>query len=213
MQGPLSITALINHATTALIAGAIGGILGAGVRWGEQRADRGRRRRAVSTALLHDLRVVELNVRLLAESDDAARVVNLPGGTFGQQIRKIGESDNLFLLRPETVSRLLYLATLLGKIDEIGALFPKAAVGSRPLLHSAVRSHAWFAANLVPLAKRALQQEGGTLPPIEPPDSLTGFEIPALGEPAFPEWSVPAQTASPPMWVDEHGRPRPESAE
>jgi hypothetical protein len=199
---------VVNQALTALVAGAVGGVLGIGGRLIEQRLERRRRRRAIATALLHDLRGVELDSRALALADEAAQLPHVPASRSGQQFRRLIASDDLFLFGAETVSRLLYLVALLTSIDDLWATFPTVTVATRPLLHAGVRSRAWFLATHVRAVKRVLAEEGGTRPPTEPLDMLIGFELPEFGPPEFPEWTVPPDSPRERVWVNEAGRPR-----
>lgn len=201
-------TPFADQVLTAFIGGAVGGLLGAGVRWIEQRLERRRRRRALATAMLADLRVMELDMRDLAKVDLAAEVANKRVTRPGQQFLRVSTSDDLFLFKPETVSRLLYIASLVTHIEEFGALYPSVTPASRPLLHHSVRAKAWFLANEVPSVREELLANGGTLPPREPVPVLEGFDLPELGPPAFSEWTLPPKPPSNSVWVNEAGRPR-----
>lgn len=89
----------------------IGALLGLGTKWIEQIRERRRRRRAIATVLLNELRIVELDARQLYEIEQPAlRGGELPGRTF----IRIRDSDDLFLFRPTTISRVLNLASQLG---------------------------------------------------------------------------------------------------
>lgn len=206
---PLAAPTLVAQFVTALIGGAVGGMLTTGFKWVEQRAERRRRRRAVATALLNDLRQLELDARELSKADYAAHIASLPATRAGQSFRRIIGTDDLMLFGPDAVSRLLYLASLVTAIEDYGAMYQKSTGADRPKLNVGVRAKAWIIAKNVGVTKRALEREGGTAPPSEPLDIVQGFELPALGAPAFTEWAVPPMQPSPPMWVDAAGRPGP----
>jgi hypothetical protein len=202
--------ALADKVLTAVIAGAFGGFLGAGIRWIEQRAERRRRRRAVATALLDELRVIELNARQLVQEDFAAKIASLPVTRPGQLFRQISASDDLFLLRPETVSRLLFLESLNREIDEDGVLYRSLGDYDRAYLNHRVRSKAWFLATHIRAMRDALVGEGGTRPPKEAIPILQNWQLPELGPAVFEEWTVPPSSQSDGVWVNAAGRPAPD---
>lgn len=207
MADPASNPSLLAQGLTALVSGVIGGFIGSGLKWVEQRFDRRRRRRSIATALLNDLRTVELNARLLMDMDYAARSVSLPTSQLGPILRRVAASDDLLLFSPDTVSRLHYLASLLHNVENIGKVYPKVGEVDRALLNREVRNKSYFVAQSVAATKRALQDDGGSLPPADAIQLLEGAARPELGPPAFKEWTVPSHERKM-VWVSETGETR-----
>lgn len=206
----LTLPQIAQHFATAVIGGAVGGVFGTGFKWIELRAERTRRRKALATALLNDLRGLELTVRQVREADYAAKVWGFPNSRPGELIKRITGSDDLHLFGPETVSRLLYLTALLTSLGELSTLYPKVTVGQdRATLNIRARAQCHFIANQVRPMKIALERQGGTPPPPESIDVIGGLNLPPLGPPAFAEWSVPDESLSGGrVWVNDAGRPR-----
>ena len=212
MAEAVDISALAGQFLTAVIGGAVGGVFGTGFKWVEQHSERVRRRKALATSMLNDLRGLELHARQLREADYAARGT-MPGSQPGDVIRRVVASDDLHLFAPNTVSHLHYLASLVAALAEVPALYAKVTNGGdRAALNTRARAQAHFIATHIIPAKIALQREGGTVPSPEPIDVAVGLTLPPLGPPGFPEWSFPPDIHDGgKVWVNDAGRPRPDT--
>jgi len=166
----------------------LGAFLGAGTKWIDDMRERARRRRSVATALLDELRFVELWSRQLTNEERAAAVGGSPAGSLFLRLR---DSDDLFLFKPNTISGLLNLAGLITEIRDRIAQYQQQ--GNDSGLHLVVRQQAGFMAGRVPHLKAALAAEGGTMPPAKKLEIVYGAEIPALPPAAFPEWEIGAR--------------------
>jgi hypothetical protein len=165
---------------------ALGALLAIGTRWIDEIRTRRQRRRSIATALLDEARAIEVDMRRLTTHREAAR----RGGASATGIlRRIVESDDLFLFRSSTISLLLNRHGLLLDIQEAIADF-RSSNGTEDWLHGTVRAKAFFVADGMREVKKALLAEGGSLPPASALQTVDPEHLPALPPSAFPEWET-----------------------
>jgi hypothetical protein len=153
-----------------ILSSAIGTAFGFGARTAEQIVDRRRRRIAIATALLSELRSVELDARQLVELEKAA----LRGGEpVGGAFLRLRTSDDLLLFQPATVTHVLGLAALLATNRDLIAEFQAKKAGD--WVHQYVRANAGFICQRIPKLKADLVGEEGELPPAEPFEVVYGM--------------------------------------
>jgi len=168
-----------------LVGVAIGAALGFGARIVEQARERRRRRRAIATVLLDELRWIELTMRQLHGEQNAAR---RGGSPIGSTLLRVRNSDDLFLFSPTTISHLLNIAGTLVAIEDVTAAFQSKKLDVSA--HRLVSANAGFICERIPGVKDDLVREGGTPPPPEPLSIAYDGEVKALPPLAFPEWDM-----------------------
>lgn len=140
-----------------------------------------KRRKAVASALLFELRPLERQLRTRAEHSHAAEstvVIAMP--VYDRFV------TDLILFSPETLHTLLELRAFVRDLELSAALFTHkpSVVGENA--HEYIRAKATMAANLIPRAKVALEAAGG----LPPADWEIEFVKPGvkleLADPAFP---------------------------
>jgi hypothetical protein len=165
---------------------AAGALLALGTKWVDEVRARRRRRFSIATALLHELRAIEADVRRLTNHSQAGR----RGGTMAVGIlRRVTTTDDLFLFRSATISAILAHDGLLRDIEEAIDDY-RASNGSEDWLHGTVRAKSFFAADGITGLKEALVREGGELPTVIQLETVDPDDLPALGPPAFSEWAA-----------------------
>jgi len=160
-----------------------------GTKWIETMWSRRKRRKSLATALLEELRTVELNVRYLAEHPEPAR---RPGGDLSPLFKRVVDSDDLLLFKSDLISLLIGFVGVLTDIDEAIVEF-RQSDRTEHLLHGTVKTKAFFAAGRIAPLKSLLERAGGSPPRHEPLQSLDPDELPPLPPAAFAEWSLTAE--------------------
>jgi hypothetical protein len=140
-----------------------------------------KRRKAVATALLFELRLLERMLRTRAEHTAAAEsTVQISMPVYDQF------AGELLLFSPDAVHTLMELREFVRDIELSANLFTgkPGVIGEKA--HEYMRSKAAMAANRIPGAKEALEAAGGR-PPVdwEVEHVQVGTKI-ALDQPAFP---------------------------
>lgn len=169
-----------------LLKVGFGALLTLGTKWIDEVHTRRRRRHSIATALLHELRMIEADVRHLATHREPAR----RGGTMAVDVlRRVTGTDDLFLLRSSTIATILAHDALVRDIEEAIEDY-RVSNGAEDWLHGTVRAKAFFVAEGISGLKAALVLEGGDLPPTDQLETVDPNALPSLHPPAFPEWAT-----------------------
>lgn len=168
---------------------ALGALLGAIAAFGTSRWHehllRKKRRLAVATALLHELRDLEADARRLVSHPQPA---NRGGGFSNNVFRRVVSGDDLLLFKPATISAILKFDSMIADIEDAISDF-RASNCQDVAMHGVVRCKAFFASEQVLDMKNALCDEGGANPPATPLETVDPDNMPTLGPMAFSEWS------------------------
>ncbi|GAC1516561.1 MAG: hypothetical protein NVS1B4_12170 [Gemmatimonadaceae bacterium] len=182
LQG--GVLTLVSGGALALVSAGLGFFAG-DVR---KRIDDRRRRAAIATALLIELRWLEQNLRALHGHPQAALSTRqLITPVFDQFA-----TDSVLFFRPGTVRGILHFRALVRDI-QVSKDVVRPESSSIERAHHYFRMKAGFAALLIPDLKNRLEADGGTLPPGPPLEVVRYPAVPSLGPPAFPELSEPAE--------------------
>jgi hypothetical protein len=184
--------------TSSFLLGSLSSLVSAAFGYwtgGLRRAQENRKRRkAVATALLFELRPLERMLRTRAQHSHAAEsTVTISMPVYDTLVGEI------LLFSPDSVHALLELRAYVRDIELSASMFTgkPQTIGNKA--HAYVRAKAAMAANVIPKAKALLESEGGQ-PPVdwEVEQLLPGTEL-ELGEPAFPNAArLEAGYSSPP---------------
>lgn len=140
-----------------------------------------RRRKALATALLFELRPLERMLRVRGEHARAAESTV----KIAMPVHDRFESE-LLLFPARTAHVLLELRAYVRDIESTAATFSSGQHAADEDAHHYMRLKAIAAANLVPRAKVVLEAMGGESPIDPEVDLYPRGELPVLVEPAFP---------------------------
>ncbi len=169
-----------------LIGGLVGALLALGTKWLEEWRDRRRRRQALATALLVELRSLELGLRSIAQTTQPDKAFG-PIAFFFDRART-GALADLSLFGGQTVYEVMKFGGYV-RSCQVAHERLKEPGASDSQLSSDVCTLASYAACRVPLVRGALLKEGA----VEHTDSLPEFarlpKMPVLPPPSFPNAS------------------------
>ena len=170
---------------TSFVAGSLSSLLSVALGYwagGLRRSQEDRKRRkAVATALLFELRPLERMLRTRAQHESAAESsVQISMPVYD---RFAGE---LLLFPPDAVHALLELREFVRDLELSAALFANTPGMISGKAHEYVRAKAAMAANRIPAAKELLERSGGQSPVDWELEYVRPGTKLALGEPAFP---------------------------
>jgi hypothetical protein len=162
-----------------------GAFIAVGTKWVDELRTRRNRKRAVATALLHELRGIEVNARQAAShATPGASGASVPTSLF----HRVAGGDDLFLFRPTSIAVILTLDSLLKDIEDALQRYHSRPGGAWEI-ESTIRSKAFFVSEEIASVKAALVSERGAIPPPVELQTVNANRLPPLGDPAFPEWS------------------------
>lgn len=148
-----------------MIAASIGAVMGAVFAYGfgflQQRTDRARKRRALASVLLTELRAVDATMRSAYDNPQGL----IPGTSF-QSLDLVAEA--IEVLEPATVCALLDVRDYL---DGTRVLLDRLATGEvqrTPVRDAMARVYALAGIQRIPVLKAALEREGGRGEPFIP---------------------------------------------
>lgn len=157
-------TGIMADLTTAFFGGVIGALLGLGVKWVDEWRDRRRRRRALATALLVELRSLDIAFSRIANAGDLPALGPEIIAHFFDRAR-MGSLEDLMLFRPQAVYEVMKFGGFVKRAQE--RLIKAQEQGWDEESQTRLRDRSLVAQYRVPLVKSALLVEGSK----EPSDS------------------------------------------